>query len=139
MAHGIYVKNKFFTSLYRKQAEMYLKVARTVTSLIILLMSLELFGAAAVALPSTSDHTLTLHSQKSKSSIFSSFLFEKAEEETEETEEEKDGMMRAVLVDFSRIAGSLSFYHTPQVHFAAFTFQYDVRPPLHQLNCVFLI
>ena len=119
---------------------MYLKAARTITSLVILLMTLEIFGAAATALPSTADHAVTLHSQKSKSSsILGSFLFEKAEEETENTEEEKNSIARVVLEDFSRIAVSLSFYHTPQVHFAAFTFQYDVRPPLHQLNCVFLI
>jgi hypothetical protein len=118
---------------------MYLKVARTITSFVILLMALEILGAAATASPSTSDYTITLRSEKSKASIFGYFLFEKAEEEIEKTEEEKDGIPGVVLVDFSLVAGSLSFYHTPQVLFVAFTSQYDVRPPLHQLNCVFLI
>lgn len=125
--------------MYPKQAEMYLKVARTITSLVILLMSLQIIGAAATALPSASDYTLTLHSQKSKASVFGSVFFEKVEEETEKTEGEKDGMVGVVLIDFSRITDSLSFYHTPQVHVSAVTFQYDVRPHLHQFNCVFLI
>jgi len=117
---------------------MYLRVARTITFFVCLLMSLEILGIAATAFPPTCDHTFTQHLQKSKST-FNSFLFEKAEEETEKTGEEKGGMMRAVLLDFSRIARSRSFYPAPQVHFEAFTFQYDVRPPLHQLNRVFLI
>lgn len=118
---------------------MYLRIARTIISLVILLMSVEILGAAAVSFPLDSDHTFTLHSPKSKSSIPGSFLFEKAEEETEKTEEEKNGIVRVVLEDFSGMAVSLSFYHTPLVHIAALTFQYDVRPPLHELNCVFLI
>jgi hypothetical protein len=104
-----------------------------------LLMTLEILGAAATALPPTSDYTFNLHFQKSKSSVVGSFLFEKAEEETEKTEEEKDGMMRAVLLDLSRIADSLSFSPPPQVQIGAFSFLYDVKPPLHQLHCVFLI
>jgi hypothetical protein len=102
-------------------------------------MSLEILGAAATALPPTPDYTFTQHLQKSKSSTCNSFLFEKTEEETEKTGEDKGGMMRAVLLDFSRITGLFSFSPAPQVRFEPFTFQYDVRPPLHQLNCVFLI
>jgi hypothetical protein len=102
-------------------------------------MSLEILGATVTALPSTTSHCLTFHSKERTSSILGSFLFEKAEEETEKVDEEKDRMSRVVLIDFSRIAFSLSFYHTPQVQFAVLTSQYNVRPPLHEFNCVFLI
>jgi hypothetical protein len=118
---------------------MYLKAARTITFFMSLLMSLEILGAAVTSLPPTSDYTFTLHIQKSKSSVLGSFLFEKTEEETEKTEEKKDGTKGPVLLDFSRIVCSLSFSSASQIHFENFTFQYDVRPPLHQLNCVFLI
>jgi len=128
-----------YTSLHRKQVEMYLKVARTITYLVILLLSLELLGAATTILPSASDHTVTVHSRKTKSCVFSAFLCEKTEEETEKTEEEKDGTVRVILQDFSRIAASLSCYHTLHVHFEVLASQYDVRPHLHQVNCVFLI
>ena len=118
---------------------MYLKVARSITFLVILLMTLQILGASVTALPSTSDHTFTLHPKKRPSSILGSFPFEKAEEETEEVEEEKDGMARVILIDFSQIVFSLSFFHTPQAELPVPTFQYNVRPPVHQLNCTFLI
>jgi hypothetical protein len=118
---------------------MYLKVSRTIISLVILLLFLEILGVAATALPSASDDTLTLHSHKPLSSILGYFLFEKVEEETENTGDEENSMAGVFLLDFSRIAFSLSFYHTPQVQFTVLAFQYDVRPPLHEFNCVFLI
>jgi hypothetical protein len=117
---------------------MYRTLAKTIVLLVILLMPLEIVRAAATDVPSTSDRTVTLHAE-TESWTLGSFLFEKTEEETERSEEETDGMMRVILEDFSRIAVSLSFYHTPQVPFTALTFQYDARTPLHQLNCVFLI
>jgi hypothetical protein len=119
---------------------MYFNLARTITSLVVLLMVLEIFGAAiTAALPSASTDTLTLHEHKPPSSVLAAYLFEKTEEETEETEEEKDRMSRVILLDFSRIAFSISFHHTPQVEVSVRGSQYDVRPPLHELNCVFLI
>jgi hypothetical protein len=119
---------------------MYLKVARTITFLLILFMSMDIIGASVTALPSTADdHTTIVHSQKSPSSVLTSFLCEKAEEESEKTEDERYSMAGVVLLDFSRLAFSLSFYHTPQVRLAVPAFQYDVRPPVHQLVRVFLI
>lgn len=118
---------------------MYLKVARSITLLVILLMTLQILGTSVSALPSASDHTIRLHSKKRPSSVLGSFLFGKAEEETEKPDQEKDGMTRAVLIDFSRMAFSLLVCHKPQVHFPVRIFQYDVRPPVHALNCVFLI
>lgn len=114
------------------------KVARMITSLLILIC-VQTLGVAATALPSISDYTFTLHPQKSKSSILDFFLFEKAEEENQKIEEGKEGMVMFVLQDFSRIAASLSFYHTPQVRFVTLTFPYDARLHPHQVNCVFLI
>jgi hypothetical protein len=123
---------------------MYLKVARTITFFVILFISLDIVGASVAAIPSTSDHALTLHSQtlhsqKLPSAILTALLFEKAEEETARSEDEKYNMAGVVLLDFSRLAFSLSFYHTPPVQLQSPTFQYDVRPPLHELNGVFLI
>ena len=118
---------------------MYPKLARAITFLVVLLMSLEIFGASVDAIPPSSDHTLTIHSQKRPSSLFDNLFLQKAVEESEKTEEEKDGLPRVLLIDFSRMAFSLSFYYTPQIQLAVPTFQYDVRPPLHQLNCLFLI
>lgn len=117
---------------------MYLKVARSITFLVILLMTLQILGASATALPPTSDQTVTIHSKKVPSSVLGSFLFEKAEEETEK-QEENGRMARLILIDFSQVSFSLSFYHTPKVRFPVPTFQYDVRPPVHQLYCTYLI
>jgi hypothetical protein len=120
-------------------------VARTTICFVVLLMFLDILGAAATTLPLRSDHTLTLHTEKPKSWMLISFLFEKSEEESENEEEPENPnegkkiMERVVLHHFSQIAASLSFYHTPRVHGAAVTSQYDVRPHLHEFNCVFLI
>jgi hypothetical protein len=118
---------------------MYIKVARAITLLVVLFMSLDIIGASVTALPSASNHKFTLDSQKSPSSVITSLLFEKAEEETEKSENERFSTAGVVLIDLSRIAFSLSFYHTPQAHLSVPAFQYDVRPPLHQLMRVFLI
>ncbi|HYG04191.1 MAG TPA: hypothetical protein VD927_17210 [Chryseosolibacter sp.] len=117
---------------------MFLK-ARSVNFLVVLLMFLQIVGASANAQPTSGDRQLTLHAQKPPSSIIASFLFEKTEEGSEKTEEEKDRMARVVLIDFSRITFSLSLFHSPHVQLAIPTFQYNVRPPLHQVKCVFLI
>lgn len=118
---------------------MYFKVARTVNLLVIILMSLQILGASIASLPSTSDHRASIHSQKTPSSILGSFLFEKTEEETKKFEEENGHLSRVVLIDFSSIALSLSAYHSPNFDLSIHTFRYDVRPPVHQLNCVFII
>lgn len=137
MGHEILVK-LFLAYLCLNQVKMYLKVARSITFLVIILMTLQILGASVTALPSTSDHTFTLHSKKRPPSILGSFLCEKAEEETEKGEE-RDGMARVILIDFSRIAFSLSFFHTPPGELSVPAFQYNIRPPVHQLNCTFLI
>lgn len=118
---------------------MYFKVARTINLLVVVLMSLEILGASLAVLPSASHSSLSIHSQKALSSILGSFLLEKTEEENEGSEEEKDHFSRVVLIDFSSAARSLSAFHSPDFHVLAHAFQYDVRPPVHQLNCVFLI
>ena len=118
---------------------MFLIVARTITFLVVLLISADFIGASVTALPSGSDHGVTLHLQKPPSSVYTSLLFEKTEEENEKTQHERFGTAGVVLIDLSRIAFSLSFYHTPQVYVSVPAFQYDVRPPVHQLMGVFLI
>lgn len=128
----------FFCIFVSANPFMRLLAAKIVTALVVFLMIFEIVGAAVTSLPANSDHALNYHTKK-PSSVFSSFIFEKAEEENEKTEEEKDGMSRVVLIDFNRVAVSLSIRHTPQIHFTRSAFQYDVRPSFHVLHCVFLI
>lgn len=114
---------------------MYPKVARTINLIVVVLMSLEILGASATAMPWTSGPCI--YSEEPPSSLFGSDLFEKAEEENERTEDES--LSRVILIDLSQIAFSLSAYHHRDFDLAVNTFQFDVRPPLHQLNCVFLL
>lgn len=115
------------------------KVARLIAFFVVLLMSLEIIGASVSALPATSGHAFSIVSEKQSPSLFGNLFFEKAEEESEKDEKERDGTPRVVLIDFSRVAFSLSFYYTPLVQLAVPECRYDVRPPLHQLHCLFLI
>jgi len=118
---------------------MFLKAARIVTTLVVLLMSLEIVGAAVTAFPTESSPSLAFHAKKMKGSSIVSLFLEKAEEENEKTEEEKEGMPGVLIADFSTIAISLCLFHTSRPHATPLAFQYDVRPPVHQLNCVFII
>lgn len=118
---------------------MYFKVARTVNLLVVVLMSFEILGASIMILPLTSRYDITLYSEELPSSLLDVILFEKAEEENEKTEEEKHCLSRAILVDLSLVKLSLSAYHSPHIHLEFSTSRYEVRPPIHQLNCVFLI
>jgi hypothetical protein len=99
-------------------------------------MSLEVFGTAEAALPLGSADHPTMHSQESPSFLLAAFPFEKAEEETEMSDEEKGRMARVLLLDFSQVVFSISLHHTLQIQFTAHTFLYHVRPPLDELGCV---
>jgi hypothetical protein len=118
---------------------MDLKVAKAINMVVVVLMSLEILGTLFAVLPPTSDARLAIHSKKAQSSILASFLFEKTEEENENTEEENDCVFRVILVDFSSVARSLSAFHSSDFDLSAHTFQFEIRPPVHQLNCVFLL
>ncbi|HYC85013.1 MAG TPA: hypothetical protein VEB86_07315 [Chryseosolibacter sp.] len=118
---------------------MPLTAARFVSTIVLLLILLETVGAAVTVLPATSERSATIHTKKPTPSVLGSLLFEKAEEETDKSEEEKDSSHRVLLVDFSRVALTLSFYHTSHTAFRPLACQYNLRPPLHALNCVFLI
>jgi hypothetical protein len=113
------------------------KAARTINLFVVVLMTLEILGASATALPSSSAYRLSICSEESQASILGSFLFEKAEEENEKTEEENAHLTRVVLLDFASIALSLSAHHSPHYRLSLDTDRYSQRPPLHQLNCVF--
>lgn len=128
----------FSPYLQWKPVQMYFKIGRTINLVVVILMSLEILGASLATLPSTSMSRLSIHSQKAPS-ILGSFLFEKTEEEKESSEKENDHISRPILLDFSSAARSLSAFHSSDFHLIAHVFQYHVRPPVHQLNCVFLI
>ena len=115
---------------------MYLKVTRTLTFIVVLMMSLQIVAAAANTSSTISNENVTLHIKKP---AILNLLFEKVEEESEKTDEEKDRMTRVVLIDFSQVVFSLSFSHTPQIQLSVLPCLSDVRPPVHELNCVLLI
>lgn len=114
-------------------------LTRKITSLLFLMFSLQIVGAAATVLPSTSDRTLFIRANNRTSCIINSFLLDLIKDGVEKTLEPEDEIDRVLLHDFSIIAASLSGYHTPQYVTAPEAYLYDVRPPLHQVNCVFLI
>jgi hypothetical protein len=113
-------------------------IAKSISIVIVLLISLRIFGATATALLPAFDHTGSIHTHETGvSTLFDTFLLEKLENENERAENENVG--KIVLIDFSRLSFSLSSYHSPQSELWLNALQYDVRPPLHQLNCTFLI
>jgi hypothetical protein len=116
-----------------------IKAARIVSVIVLLPILLEMVGAAVSSLPETSERSATIHTKKPTPSVLAYLIFEKVEEETDKNEEEKDGSDRIVLVYFSRVALTLSLYHTRQTLDKPLIHQYNVQPPVHELNCVFLI
>jgi hypothetical protein len=118
---------------------MGLKIGKILSVTVVLMMVLDIIGAAATAYPIHLDDQAAFSSKKNESSVISSLFIEKAEEENEKSEEEKRGCSRVVIADFSRIAFSLSRFHTPHVCDSARAHHYDVRPPLHAFNCTFII
>ena len=118
---------------------MPLKAARIINSLVVMLMLLEIFGAAVTAISFISHDSLSYHAAKPRASVIAAFLFEKAEEENEKTEEEREHSDRVVLVDFTWVASSLSSRHTSNDRISPVTTRYDLRPPVYTLNCVLLI
>lgn len=118
---------------------MPLKAAKFVCSLVLMLLLLDVIGAVFTAFPLKSDNILSFHPKKPSSSVFDAFLFEIGFGETEKTEDEEDGAHRALLVDFSWVAHTLSTQFIPKVNRSPFAFQYDVGPPVYTLNCVFII
>jgi hypothetical protein len=117
---------------------MLLKLAKIVTCLVILIMTMEWFGAAITACPVDSHQKVSIHSKVAKS-FFASILVQTAEEETEKSEEERDRFIGVELIDLTRVARLLSISHSPQVHIKPYEQHYDVRPSLFTLHCVFII
>jgi hypothetical protein len=119
---------------------MQLRIAKILCFLVVLLVTFDLIGAAVTACADNSNEQTSVQSKKPTSSIIVSFLIEKAEEEEDEkAEEKKTGRTTTVLADLSRIAISLSLFHTHNLHPTPLVLTYDVRPSVHSINCVFLI
>lgn len=116
-----------------------LRAAKIINSFIVAIMLLEIMGSVFIGFPSSCDHKLSIHNQKSAASVIAAFICEKAEEENEKTENEKAHSERMILIDFSRVAFTLSLRHTPTHTALPITSHYDLRPPVYTLNCVFLI
>lgn len=111
-------------------------VTRTINVVVVVLMTLEIFGMCVITPRWTANPTI--YREESPSSFLGSIVFEKAEEETEETEEGKS-FSRLVLLDFSQIARSLSIFYINDYHSIPHLSDSDVKHRLHQRNCVFLI
>lgn len=118
---------------------MPIKAAKFVCSLVLMLLLLDVIGAVVTSCPLKSDNINSFHPKKPSSSVFDAFLFENGFEETEKTEDEEAGAHRALLVDFSCVARTLSTQFIPKVNLSPFAFHYDVAPPVYTLNCVFII
>ncbi len=102
-------------------------------------MSLDILGASlAVPAPTSGSH-LTVHTQRGTPSILGSFLFEESDEENENGGTENDHNARVSVKDFSRLAGSLNAIQLSHLNSSVRAFRNYVRPPLYELNCVFLI
>jgi len=118
---------------------MYSKLFGTINLVAVLVMSLQTLGTSATAMLWASDPGSYYEDyEELESSIPGSDVFEKAEEENEKTEEE-NCLSRVVLMDLAKNALSLCAYHCPDFEPSVNTIQYNIRPPLHQLHCVFVI
>jgi hypothetical protein len=136
-----FIFRNLFCTFVPETPKMQLRTGKILSFLVVFLIIFETVGAAATVLSVDSNSQSSLHSKKPVSSVMGSLLFEKAEEETEKAEEEKDGTARTVLVDFSHIAFSLSYLHSHHHNHPArpALMYYNVRPAMHAFNCVFLI
>jgi hypothetical protein len=116
-----------------------LKIGKILSVAVVLIMSIDVVGAAVTVCPAESIDQPTLTSKRADTSLISSLFIEKAEEENEKSEEEKQSCSRIVLVDFSQIAFSLARFHTPHLYISRCSQTYDVRPPLYAFHCIFII
>ncbi|HEY0656260.1 MAG TPA: hypothetical protein VGD65_24165 [Chryseosolibacter sp.] len=115
------------------------RVARLINLVVVMLMSAEIIGASITATRATCGYAVNIVAEESGASLVGSVLFEKAEEENEKTEEENGHVTRALLIDFARIALSLSAHHSPQCDHRETTFGDRSKSAVHKFNCVFLI
>ena len=119
---------------------MLLKIAKYLNIFVVLLMTIDLAGAAFTAFPFHSEGKTSYQSKHSNSSGVAFMLFEKeAEEETEKNEEDREKFLGIELVDFSRAAVLLSNIHAQGLLFTPYAQLFSVRPPLFVLHCVYLI
>ncbi len=118
---------------------MHLRIARTIYVIVLMLMCLEIIGASATAGMSASCQGISIAAAEERTSIPGAFLFEKAEEENDKTEEENCHIARTLLIDFSHVAHSLSACYLGVLHLPANTTLFNVRPPAYRLNRVLLL
>lgn len=97
--------------------QMLLKVAKYLNILVVLLMTMDMVRAALTATSIQNVGERSYQSKHTGSSGISYILFEKeAEEESENSEEEREKFLGAELVDFSQVAILLAKIHASQVH-----------------------
>jgi hypothetical protein len=117
---------------------MSVRIAKNLIRLVLLLITFQCVSPVLAKAESRDSHHFIVSRKSDHSSIFSSVLFEKMEEE-EKNEEEKDRFITIELLDFSTITTLLSQAHTPDTHFTLLRDRYDRQPRLFTLFCVYLI
>jgi|GEM_PF-3777340 hypothetical protein len=114
-------------------------IVRAVTALLFLMLSLQILGSAFTVEPENAEHHIAFRKKESTTCIIGSILMNLVKDGTDKTLEDTDDIARVLLEDLSLIAASLSDHHAAQFVQSPTVLQYDVRPPLHKVNCVFLI
>jgi hypothetical protein len=117
---------------------MRLKTIRLVITLIVLTMTVECMSAALSQTESRVSYQKTIQAL-STSSFLHYIFFEKAEEESKNSEEKTDRLVSFPLIDFSRIAISLSHVHSPQVDLTPYQHRFGSYPSRLTLHCILLI
>jgi hypothetical protein len=114
------------------------RIAKSLTRLILLLITFECLSPVLAKAESTNTQHSLIKNKPHHSSILAGFIFEKMEEE-EKSEEERDKFLAVELADFTRITILLSAIHTPNTHFATMDEGRYYQPSLFQLYCVYII
>jgi hypothetical protein len=111
------------------------KIARSIIWLVVGIMTFICISAALTSSHNAVNQHDEFAEKEAKSSFLSSIVFEKAEEESEKTEEERDNVFTVELADLSQITMVLSYIHTPKVEFVPAEHLYDGFPSLLTLLC----
>jgi hypothetical protein len=117
---------------------MPLRITKSLIRLVLFLIAFQCVSPVLAQVECSDFHHTIIKNKPDHSSVFSSVLFEKMEEE-EKNEEEKDRYIAIELLDFSKITSLLSKAHTSNPDFTFSHGQYDRQPALFTLFCVYLI
>jgi hypothetical protein len=117
---------------------MSLGITKNVIRLVILIMAFECISAALTPVTANDTGNAATFKKPSVSSLLSSVVLEKTEEE-QKGEEETDKFTTTILVDFSRVAFELSHVHTTNIRDISLLQPFNIERSLFRLFCTFII